>query len=206
MRAYTCTFLDCSEGLFEDREHWFEHELEQHRREWLCVSCPGLIFTARITFEKHLNRNHFTEEKTGSLIALTLESSSRPVTEVAASSCPFCNDWDQVLRQEAADTESKIPDDNEIMVPTEQFKRHLGRHMEQLALFAILPNFGAESDATSHRSDSSDGSREVSGTQVSLLIVTVLLVATSVLLHKTRELWMYITERYLQFTDSFLAA
>ncbi|TKA37775.1 hypothetical protein B0A54_09777 [Friedmanniomyces endolithicus] len=50
LRAYVCTFKDCKEGLFEDRQTWFEHESSQHRRHWVCLSCPGKTFDTATAF------------------------------------------------------------------------------------------------------------------------------------------------------------
>ncbi|KAL0257672.1 hypothetical protein SLS55_006835 [Diplodia seriata] len=61
--------------------------------------------------------------------------------EVGAGECPFCDEWENALRS----VNEHIPEDQPVLVPRQQYRRHVAHHMENLALFAITPHI-AESD------------------------------------------------------------
>ena len=75
-------------------------------------------------------------------LPVLLHASRQVVDSVPAADCLLC-DWDSVLRQN-----NTAASPNETLVVTlDQFCRHLGSHMEQLALFALPRNYkdqGAE--------------------------------------------------------------
>lgn len=137
IRAWTCTFEDCSSGLFEDRDSWFQHELEQHRRQWICHECPNTVYTSRQAIEAHVQIVHPTLP--AEVIPTIIDSSSRPVTEVEASACPLCDEWQEGLIAKATGLGLSITN---VVAPLHDFRRHLGHHLEQLALFAIPTNLG----------------------------------------------------------------
>lgn len=74
-----------------------------------------------------------------------LLQSEEVVTTISAFACPLCDEWTDTItaRQEKQENKIRILSDGE-MVHTygtrKQFRRHLGRHMEQLALFALPRN------------------------------------------------------------------
>ncbi|PIA93693.1 hypothetical protein CB0940_05156 [Cercospora beticola] len=135
IRAWTCTFEDCSSGLFEDRDSWFQHELEQHRRQWICHECPNTVFTSGQAIEAHVQAVHPTLP--AEVIPTIIDSSSRPATEVEASACPLCDEWQEGLIAKATELALST---THVVVSLHDFRRHLGHHLEQLALFAIPPN------------------------------------------------------------------
>ena len=75
-----------------------------------------------------------------------LQASREPLDRIAAADCFLC-DWEAILREN--NTHTAI---NETLVVTpEQFRRHLGSHMEQLALFALPRSYNDEEvDAASN--------------------------------------------------------
>jgi hypothetical protein len=71
--------------------------------------------------------------------ALKLRS-EEPVDEISASACPLCDDLETNHPGPDHPTSQPSSEDNissEPSVTLRQFRRHLGRHMEQLALFAL---------------------------------------------------------------------
>ncbi|KAK4560770.1 hypothetical protein LTR86_005349 [Recurvomyces mirabilis] len=140
LRAYVCTFEACDVGLFEDIDAWFDHEMSTHRRQWICISCPDRVFPTPDRLQEHLRRQHNeTDRESVATTKAALDASSRPVSEIAASSCPLCDELDKVSREQASRIAAPIPEQNAVMLLLSRFKRHLGRHQEELALFAIPP-------------------------------------------------------------------
>ena len=90
---------------------------------------------------------------------------------IAASACPFC-DWDARLRERTPLSDTHIAETslkpNILAVTPGQFRKHVGDHLEHLALFAIPPlmkeSSGASSNeaAASHISDLSTKSDTLS--------------------------------------------
>ncbi|KAK6416297.1 hypothetical protein LTR95_017477, partial [Oleoguttula sp. CCFEE 5521] len=161
LRAYICTFEDCNTGLFEDRDAWWQHELDIHRRQWSCQSCQGKTFDTAAALQKHLRVAHDAAALPDDLLAQIAAASSSPMLEVAASDCPLCDDFDSVIRQEAAKLQISIPDHHQIKVPLKRFQQHLGYHLEQLALFAVPPQIDGniESGSRHSRDRSIEGDR-----------------------------------------------
>ncbi len=83
-----------------------------------------------------------------------VNASSRPVTAIAVSACPLCAEWEEKVRNEVISQGNEPVSGSVVMVPLQRFARHLGRHQEQLALFAIAPSFdmGLSGDDSSYGS------------------------------------------------------
>jgi len=140
LRPYVCTFEQCDLKLFPDRHTWFEHELECHRLEWCCHLCSHPPFTSESDFRKHMHARHAHFTSSGQLSAL-LQISKQPVDRIPAAACDLC-DWETILRN--SDTSNQA--DDTLVVTVEQFRRHLGSHMETLALFALPRNYRDEGE------------------------------------------------------------
>ncbi|KAF8533857.1 hypothetical protein BDD12DRAFT_465179 [Trichophaea hybrida] len=121
LRAYVCTFKECkrSEYLFVSRHEWFQHERAEHRRQWVCSAC-SIIFDSKEEFRQHLHDTH-PDQTLQSQLEILIERAERPIE--TAQPCPLC----------------KEP------FPPHQLQRHLGRHMQQIALF-VLPNSAEDED------------------------------------------------------------
>ena len=132
LRPYVCTFENCDVKLFSDRRDWFEHELEQHRSIWTCNFCDSKNFRSLANFEHHVRVRHQQSMTDAQFEALS-EAYRRPVDQIPASECPFCTEWETKLRQ----TNPTIKEDAVVVVTPQQFMKHVGSHMQQLALFAI---------------------------------------------------------------------
>lgn len=116
--------------MFETRRAWESHELESHRRQWVCQCCSATL-SSRSTLAAHITRDHaglFDELQ----LELLLNVSSRPQTVIASTECKLC-DWERVLRPR----NTHVPGCSTVDVTAKQFLRHVAGHQEQLALFAL---------------------------------------------------------------------
>jgi RNA recognition motif-containing protein len=146
--------------MFRSRNEWFAHELQNHRREWVCISCLE-SFTDRAQLSEHLQSMHSSLVAGSQLEALVLQC-EEPVDKIPASSCLLCDEWESNLLDPKQDSKRLFLNNGEIVEPCGtlgQFRRHLGRHMEQLALFALpmAEEDEMEDDSLGEGSDDSDG-------------------------------------------------
>ncbi|EXJ69724.1 uncharacterized protein A1O5_06795 [Cladophialophora psammophila CBS 110553] len=79
----------------------------------------------------HVQMEH-CEQVSPEQVESVAHQSGRPLTHLAASECPLC-DYSAVLRCRG------YTDDEVAHVRAEKLGRHLGRHLEQLALFVLPP-------------------------------------------------------------------
>ncbi|KAI2638009.1 ankyrin repeat-containing domain protein [Hypomontagnella submonticulosa] len=159
LSSYTCTFPNCDEIFFESRHKWWAHEMECHRKQWECGMCNARP-PNRTKMVEHLKEVHGDQIPKGYEETVT-NRFGRPMPHIAAADCPLC-DYSGILRRRGyAEEETQH-------LSPEKFGRHLGRHLEQLALF-VLPTsdlVGEDdiSDADAEESggnDSDDGASEV---------------------------------------------
>ena len=130
LRPYICTFESCAraEYLFASRQEWFEHELAAHRREWHCDSCNEFL-TSKSLFVQHVQTRH-PDASAKQAEVLTQRAEGAIESE---QSCPLCD---------------------KACIPS-QLQSHLGRHMQQIALF-ILPGACDDDAETVSLPDSSE--------------------------------------------------
>ncbi|KAJ3578723.1 hypothetical protein NPX13_g1842 [Xylaria arbuscula] len=118
LRPYICTFSDCldPDRLFATRRDWVYHEMQLHRRQWICQQCAcGYASKSEIT--NHIRRNHqfnITDRE----LAILLDMSERPNDEGNHDRCPFCH----------------------ATMSTRKLLDHIAGHMEELALFSLPRN------------------------------------------------------------------
>lgn len=159
LRPYVCTFEECNLRMFGSRNEWFAHEIKIHRREWACVTCSK-IFTSKSKFQDHLSSTHYPGMAGSEFEALVLQS-EEPLDKIGPSACKLCDEWETNLRNLKHSERRMFLNEGRNVEPYGtllQFRRHLGRHMEQLALFA-LPMAGEEAIEESDESD--DGSNDL---------------------------------------------
>ncbi|KAL8827298.1 MAG: hypothetical protein Q9170_007070 [Blastenia crenularia] len=129
LQPYVCTFGGCSQAntLYERRGEWMRHEVQYHRKEWSCNVTGHEIYTSRGDFKAHMNHQHgnsFNVDQSEMIVDML----ERPATQ-SGFSCPLrCNE-------------------DFVSLDLDRFERHLGRHLEILARFA-LPSTGSESRAS----------------------------------------------------------
>ncbi|KAI9888340.1 MAG: hypothetical protein M1814_000571 [Vezdaea aestivalis] len=145
LSSYTCTYKGCSHPLFESRHQWFAHELENHRKEWECDYCLER-FPSSKEFGGHMNQTHTEKFVSNQLDALT-ERAERLPSRIAAADCPLC-DYDTILGDKLRPSNPEIVRPSQRLIKPEQFRSHLGRHLEQIALFVLPSNeiFAADDD------------------------------------------------------------
>ena len=159
LQPYVCTFGECptNHTMFATRHEWFNHELHSHRREWFCSLC-NQTFKTKDACEHHMEQRHLEGLTEGQLSAL-VDMCERPVEVIPATACPLC-DWDTIWRSRGAVAE-QTPFPDTINVTAKAFRAHVGRHLEQLALFALPKIFNdEEADVESGRAEASLGSSE----------------------------------------------
>lgn len=119
LQPYVCTFQDCDmfDHMFESRQAWFTHELELHRANWSCNTCPSepgmdsphLTFGNKGAFMSHMSSVHqLSKPRLNNLTGAFRHPSSK-----VDRYCCLCGKHVQKL------------------------ELHLGRHMEDVALFAL---------------------------------------------------------------------
>ncbi|KAF4438717.1 serine/threonine protein kinase [Fusarium austroafricanum] len=209
LQAYVCTFDNCQAPgvLFETRQDWIRHEIENHRREWHCNDPKHNVCRTESEFVAHMKAFHELQLSEPQLLSLAkmCERSSSADNAV----CPLCRDGyhdvengfecfkpssivrrasncnlpgsleneeldiaklpegnfnetnDNILRKVApwvislpsdcATDNNSTPDTSDepqrthliisqrepFFVPSGDLKRHIGQHLERLALFAI---------------------------------------------------------------------
>jgi len=100
-------------------------------------------FDTSSELKEHLRRAHTSRIPLPELIDSMVAASSRPIAGARPSECPLCDEWYTQLRTQA-DKEG-IDSRQVIAVSLDDFRRHLGEHLEQIALFTIPPNLDAQS-------------------------------------------------------------
>ena len=125
----------------------------------MCIFCLG-SFTDKQKFSEHLRSMHSSVVGGSQLEALVLQC-EEPVDKIPASSCLLCDEWESNLLDPKQDPKRLFLNDGEIVEPCGtlvQFRRHLGRHMQQLALFALpmAEEDEVEDDSVGEASDDDD--------------------------------------------------
>lgn len=140
LKAYVCTLGEgeCGLEMFGDQKAWFDHELKQHRRQWTCAVCKHGPLRSSDSFRSHTAARHPEMDDKQSEILMNVSQS--PLTAIPAEDCPFCDEWAQKLRQTLPQFNSAgqgVDPDVVVTVDPRQFRRHVGTHLRQLAIFAI---------------------------------------------------------------------
>jgi hypothetical protein len=116
--------------MYVTRHDWLYHEMQMHRRRWVCSGDCDLSFGTRDAVEFHMREKHhetFTELQ----LPVIIDLCERPADPNKNSLCPLCP---------AEMTLSKL-------------QVHLATHLEELALF-VLPVYMSDK---SERSGSNQG-------------------------------------------------
>ena len=161
LKPYVCTFKECNLRMFQSRNEWLAHELQAHRREWTCPHCQAAPFSSKGSFQSHLKTAHNLVLAGSELEAVTLQSEG-PVERIPSTACSLCEDWQSSILNSNKNFARAFLNDGKDIQPygtLKQFRRHLGRHMEQLALFALPMN--GEEEVEDESSDEDDGVSDI---------------------------------------------
>lgn len=122
--------------MFESRREWFDHELTTHRQKWHCNE-RHYTSTNRDEFKHHQKKLHVRDFTEFQILAL-VQACQRPVDSIELAGCPMCQR--DLVQQDA----SAKPQPNTLSIA--DFRRHLGRQFEQLALFVLPRKFDEGED------------------------------------------------------------
>ncbi|OCL12216.1 hypothetical protein AOQ84DRAFT_360834, partial [Glonium stellatum] len=122
LRPYICTFLECQtpEKLYVTRHDWIYHEMQMHRRQFVCGDCDEKHPT-RDLMETHLKAHHgelFSESQ----LPIVLDMCDRPADDSEQSLCVLCGEEMSLSKLQV----------------------HLATHMEDIALFVLPSNVDDE--------------------------------------------------------------
>ncbi len=100
---------------------------------------------------KTLHHDSFTESQ----LSVVVNSCGRTIPELSAEQCPLCDEWATSMQSLALGL-SGIDAEKLMAVSRKVFRSHVGRHLEQLALFAVPRSQGDDGidDRTSDGTDS----------------------------------------------------
>lgn len=156
LKPYVCTFRECNLKMFHSRHEWFAHELQAHRREWICEYCTHESFATANSFRNHLRLTHTVNIKGSQLEAIVLQC-EEPIDKIPAAACKLCNQWENEIQRCSAVSGKPIRDEKTNKSGSlSMFRKHLGRHMEQLALFALPIANNREDEAMDSEEQHSD--------------------------------------------------
>jgi hypothetical protein len=141
LKPYVCTSELCEMKLFADRQMWFTHELQNHLVEWRCCFCSHLPQQTVEKFQDHVRKKHRDQFSDDQLPAL-VKFCQQPLDRLSPTACPFCDEWEAALWE----ANTHVSPDDDLVVTPRQFRHHVGRHMEQLALFAIPRGYKEDDD------------------------------------------------------------
>lgn len=120
LRPYICTFSGCKDELvqFKNRSLWADHEFSEHRVEktWVCPQCY-IEFPRPETWVQHVQSSHgivFSGPRRQIAIATAYKRKEKPVEH---EKCFLCNRITGKSRR--------------------AFIKHVGQHMEEIALMAL---------------------------------------------------------------------
>ncbi|OJD33127.1 zinc finger transcription factor ace1 [Diplodia corticola] len=135
LHPYSCTRPSCtsSKSLFEMRHEWFQHELQAHLRFWQCTENCEERFSSQANFESHVRQKHPEFNTTDELNHLVILCERYPSMD-SWTHCHLCGQQRIQLRD---------------------LEKHVGKHQEQLALFA-LPSISGQDEEDSGDSGTDD--------------------------------------------------
>jgi hypothetical protein len=140
IRPYVCTFEDCQDAgkLYASRNDWMYHELQIHRRQFVCWECH-VAYPNRHSMQDHIRSAHPTAFG-HSQMPIVLDLCSRQVSETFQTHCVLCGKELQLL----------------------ELQSHLAAHLEEIALFILPGILEEELEEDSNSTDSRDSRKQTS--------------------------------------------
>ncbi|KAF9777954.1 hypothetical protein IL306_004298 [Fusarium sp. DS 682] len=127
LRPYVCTFHDCqnSEKLYVSRRDWIYHELQVHRRRYICQEkdCDS-VFSSRKELSSHL-KQHYNDAILSAQLDVILDFCSQRADDLNTGKepCLICGEE----------------------LSLSALQKHLAAHMEDIALFVLPTDVDQES-------------------------------------------------------------
>jgi hypothetical protein len=136
IKPYMCSFADCKapDTMFESRNMWFTHELQDHRLWFECLDGCNRPFACAQSFRQHLLDVHL-HMANENRVQDVMRSCERPAKMESKADCPLCGISLQSLVQ---------------------LRRHVGKHHEELALFALPSSVRDDQDEADDGNNNSD--------------------------------------------------
>ncbi|KAK3073076.1 hypothetical protein LTR53_005653 [Teratosphaeriaceae sp. CCFEE 6253] len=159
-----CCTIQRLNGQLSWRHAWTSHEMNHHRRHWICEVCSNHNFGDKTDFVTHLRTKHrglFTDAQ----VQILTRTSSRAADFYSARDCLFC-DWVKTLRP----LNTHVPQNEAIRVTSHHFMKHLATHLEQIALFALprLPSDDTEDNSADAAMGASADTGQAAGRSMSI--------------------------------------
>ena len=128
--------------MFSSRRDWWAHETEVHRWEvtWLCTHCPK-VFKEQSQFDSHLHTINEGQPAHSSATKMPAASKKYSAQNFKEQVCPICFDF-------TGNTSLS-------------FAKHVGKHMEEIAL-AVISHVAEDDDARDSERFSDLGSEQES--------------------------------------------
>jgi hypothetical protein len=148
LKAYVCTSESCNLLMFESSHQWLAHMLSAHLKIEKCPYCSA--YDPSQDLNQHMQETHPAAVDPNQ-IPMLLGTSMQELDKISVKTCQFC-DWHTKLSSSAR----KAVKGNEIFVPLQRYRRHVGAHLEEIALSTITePTTAIEppSDAASEADD-----------------------------------------------------
>ncbi|KAF5685235.1 zinc finger transcription factor ace1 [Fusarium circinatum] len=138
---YICVELGCPapDQDFQRRRQWASHVKKYHWKTWTCGLGCNETFGASQDMKRHLARMHSETTDLTHLVSL-LAMCERPKSENEPADCPLCGENQSSFKQ---------------------YQRHVGRHQEDLALFALPHLPGGEDEKNDEPDSESEGKEPV---------------------------------------------
>ncbi|KLO86236.1 uncharacterized protein FFNC_04587 [Fusarium fujikuroi] len=138
---YICVELGCPapDQDFQRRHQWASHVKKYHWKTWACKLGCNETFVSIQDMKRHLAQRHSeTMELTRPFSLLSM--CERPKLENESADCPLCGEKQSSFKQ---------------------FQRHVGRHQEDLALFALPHLPGGEDDKNEESGSESEADEDM---------------------------------------------
>ncbi|KAI0529958.1 hypothetical protein GGR58DRAFT_508990 [Xylaria digitata] len=122
LKPYVCTFEHCLSQSFESWHEWFQHELDNHRRQMVCIFCnsPTAAYSSETDMVNHLRDAH-VEDVTDAQLYWLLQACDRAVLHSGTFDCPFCDEWNPGAED----------------IKTAKFDQHVAGHLRALSLVSL---------------------------------------------------------------------
>jgi hypothetical protein len=159
IKPYVCTTETCTVKMFGDNRLWLKHQCSEHLTRWQCQYCDDSDqFESYPDFETHMRKRHSVSSDGDNLQRWARISEVTP-TRVPMTACPLC-DWTQfyAARLDTDKSHRKNTSGSRESVSLDRYRRHVGSHLEQIALGMLPEDCRVELEDDSN----SDGEEETS--------------------------------------------